>query len=88
MHDFTINDLLERRGIDLRHTRLVRHDMRGLAEWRLGTSFFDHFASYQRDDNRTPYNQAKIAIQFVPCPPSAPLGQFDVIAYWRISGSS
>jgi len=85
MHDFTINDLLERRGIDLRHTRLVRHDMRGLAEWRLGVSFFDHFASYQRDDNRTPYNQAKIAIQFVPHSLSGALfvGAHDILDEWQ-----
>jgi hypothetical protein len=88
MHDFTINDLLEHRGIDLRHTRLVRHDMRGLAEWRLGVSFFDHFASYQRDDNRTPYNKAKIAIQFVPHSLSGALfvGAHDILDEWRASG--
>ena len=35
------------------------------------------------------HNSAVFAISKVmECPTSAPLGQFDVIAYWRISGSS
>jgi hypothetical protein len=66
MDEFTINELLQRRGLDLDAMRLVRHDQRALAEWRRGIAFFDHFVSYQRDDNRTPYNGAKIAVQFVP----------------------
>lgn len=66
MTDFTINELLERRGIDQSGTRLVRHDLRALAEWRQGPAFFDHFVSYQRDDSRTPYNNADVAVQFVP----------------------
>ena len=87
MHDFTINDLLEHRGIGLRHTRLVRHDTRGLAEWRLGAAFFDHYASYQRQDNRTPYNKAKIAIQFVPHSLSGTLfvGAHDILDEWQAS---
>lgn len=65
MTDFTIDDLLARRGIPTRGTRLVRHDRRVLIEWRKGPALLDHFVSYQRDDNRTPYNQATIAVQFV-----------------------
>lgn len=30
MTDFTINDLLERRGVDLNYSRVVRHDWRAL----------------------------------------------------------
>jgi hypothetical protein len=55
MDEFTINELLQRRGLDLDAMRLVRHDQRALAEWRRGIAFFDHFVSYQKDDNRTPY---------------------------------
>jgi hypothetical protein len=55
MGEFAINELLQRRGLDLDAMRLVRHDQRALAEWRRGIAFFDHFVSYQKDDNRTPY---------------------------------
>jgi len=40
--------------------RLVRHDQRALAEWRRGIAFFDHFVSYQKDDNRTPYGHYQV----------------------------
>ena len=66
MTDFTIDELLERRGVSGRHTRLVRHDKRGLIEWKRSVEHFDHWVSYQRNDNRSPYNHARTAIQFVP----------------------
>jgi hypothetical protein len=64
MDEFTINELLQRRGLDLHAIRLVRHDQRAFVEWRRGIAFFDHFVSYQRDDNRTPYNGASILCPF------------------------
>lgn len=66
MPDFMLNELLERRGIDLRTTRYVRHDYRALAAWRKGEAFFDNFVSFQRNDSLSPYNRAAIAVQFVP----------------------
>lgn len=64
--DFTFNDLLRKRGFDLSKVRFVRHDYRALAAWRMGPSQFNHFVSFQRNDGRSPYNQAEVAIQFVP----------------------
>lgn len=66
MHDFTINELLERRGLNLDGVRLVRHDTRALQAWRKGVEEFDEFVSFQRVDGQSPYNGASKAIQFVP----------------------
>ena len=82
--DLTIDDLLARRGVPLQHVRLVRHDRRALIEWRKGPALFDHFVSYQRDDNRTPYNQAAIAVQFLAVGATSALfvGAHRIVGHW------
>ncbi|WP_108859195.1 GIY-YIG nuclease family protein [Ruegeria sp. Alg231-54] len=73
LYDFTLNELLSKRGFDLAHARYVRHDHRALAAWRRGSANFDHFVSYQRDDSISPYNGAELAVQFVPQGPTGAL---------------
>ncbi|MDO6480568.1 GIY-YIG nuclease family protein [Shimia thalassica] len=66
MADFSFNDLLERRDVDLGSSRLVRHDWRALEAWRYSRPRFEHFVSFQKFGNSSPYRGAKIAFQFLP----------------------
>ncbi|PHO05311.1 hypothetical protein CSC82_03785 [Rhodobacteraceae bacterium 4F10] len=84
MFDFCLNELLEKRGVELGSTRLVRHDTRALIAWRQGVRPFDHFVSFQRNDNKSPYNQAKIAVQFVPSGSTQAVfvGAHEILDFW------
>lgn len=65
---FFFHEFLSKLDLDLRRTRLVRHDRRGLEMWRRGgLQAFGCFASFQRPDP-SPYAGAQIACQFVPGP--------------------
>ena len=60
------NEIVERRDVPLRHSRLLRHDGdEGASEWRRGRVAFGHFASYQ-SSNRSPYNNCRYAFHFIP----------------------
>ncbi|MBL4766173.1 MAG: hypothetical protein JKY94_00360 [Rhodobacteraceae bacterium] len=65
---FYFDEFLERQGLDLMFTRLLRHDARGLMAWqRGGAQTFGCFASFQRYDP-SPYQGAQLACQFIPGP--------------------
>lgn len=65
---FFLNDFLASIDIDTNVTRLLRHDIRGLAAWkRGGKDAFGCFASFQRRD-KSPYSGAEMACHFVPGP--------------------
>lgn len=65
---FYFHEILQRLGLDPRHIRLLRHDYRGLAEWRRGgLRTFGCFASFQRRDS-SPYSGVQIACHFLPGP--------------------
>ena len=66
MTDFTFNELLDRRDVDLHTSRIIRHDWHGLESWRHSRVRFEHFVSYQRTGSNTPYRGAEIVFQFVP----------------------
>lgn len=85
MTDFTFNEILERRGVNLNTCRIVRHDTRALQRWRHSRTSLESFVSYQRTGNRTPYRGAEIAFQFVPIGRSYALfvGAYRILDEWR-----
>lgn len=66
MLDFTFNDILERRGVDAKTCRVVRHDWRAHKAWRHSRARFEHFVSYQKHSKSTPYKNTNLVFQFVP----------------------
>ena len=65
---FYFHEFLTRLGLELKQTRLLRHDNRGLAAWRRGGfQKFGCFASFQRRAP-SPYADAQFACHFVPGP--------------------
>lgn len=65
---FYFHEFLIKLELDVVHTRLLRHDNRGLMAWRTGGSQkFGCFASFQRR-NPSPYAEAQLACHFVPGP--------------------
>lgn len=85
MSDFTFNEILERRGIDLNTCRIVRHDTRALQAWRHSRACLENFFSYQRTGNRTPYRGALIVFQLVPVGSSGALfvGAYRILDEWQ-----
>jgi len=68
---FDFRDFLNRLGIELRHTKLLRHNEVGSMHWERGTDAFGSFASFQRRD-RTPYGQeCRVACHFISGPQTA-----------------
>jgi hypothetical protein len=66
MSDFTFNQILDRRGVNLDSCRIVRHDTRGLQAWRHSRGRLESFFGFQRTGGRTPYRGASVIFQFVP----------------------
>jgi len=65
---FYFHEFLTRLGLDLKQTRLLRHDNRGLVAFRQGGfQKFGCFASFQRR-TPSPYTDAQFACHFVPGP--------------------
>jgi len=65
---FYFDKFLTRFDLDLKQTRLLRHDGRGHAAWRrVGLQKFGCFASFQRQ-NPSPYSKARLACHFIPGP--------------------
>lgn len=65
---FYFHEFLTRLDLDLKQTRLLRHDNRGLVAWRRGGfQKFGCFASFQRR-TPSPYAEAQLACHFVPGP--------------------
>ena len=67
-------EVVKRRGVDLRQSRLFRHNEEGARQWHRGRDCFGHFASYQ---GGTPYNSCRYAFQ---CIPERPLDDGDQAA--------
>ncbi len=74
MSDFSFNDLIDRRAVDIHTSRIVRHDWRALQAWRHSRARFDHFVSLQKTGSNTPYRGAQLIFQFVPM--GSTLGMF------------
>ncbi|MDO6477984.1 GIY-YIG nuclease family protein [Shimia thalassica] len=85
MSDFSFNEILERREVDLKTCRIVRHDTRALREWRHSRACLESFFSYQRTGNRTPYRGATVVFQFVPVGSSYALfvGAYRILGEWQ-----
>ena len=65
---FYFQDFLTRFELDVKETRLLRHDHRGLVAWRRGGfQKFGCFASFQRR-KQSPYSGTQLACHFVPGP--------------------
>ncbi len=58
-------EIIERRGVSPKQSRLLRHNQNGAKEWRKGNEAFGHFASYQ-SASRDPYNKCDYAFHFIP----------------------
>ncbi|MYA60910.1 MAG: GIY-YIG nuclease family protein [Chloroflexi bacterium] len=56
-------EVLTKRGVDPRQSRLLRHNATGAEQWRRGRDCFGHFASYQ---GKAPYKDCRFAFQFIP----------------------
>ena len=84
MSDFTFNEILTRRGVDLSKCRIVRHSTDALREWRHSRECLEHYLGYQRI-NRSPYHGADIAFQFVPVGSTWALfvGAYRILDMWR-----
>lgn len=84
MSDFTFNEILERRGVNLKTCRIVRHDTNALKAWRHSRGCLESFIGYQRLGNRTPYRGASIVFQFVPIGSTYALfvGAYRVLEEW------
>ncbi|WP_367715762.1 GIY-YIG nuclease family protein [Nitratireductor sp. GISD-1A_MAKvit] len=84
MNDFTLNELLERRGANLDECRVVRHDMRALKAWLHSRAQLEHFIGYQKIGNRTPYRGASKVFQFVPQSGASALfvGAYRILDEW------
>ena len=68
---FYFEEFLEKLGLDVKHTRLIRHDQRGLSAWQsCAEQKFEKlgcFASFQ-NKKRSPYLGANLACHFIPGP--------------------
>ena len=85
MSDFTFNEIIVRRGLDLDTCKLVRHDLRAMKAWRRSRSAFENFMSYQKTGNRTPYRRAANIMQFLPIGSSHAMfvGAYRVLDVWE-----
>lgn len=84
MSDFTFNQILDRRGVNLDSCRIVRHDTRGLQAWRHSRGRLESFFAFQRTGGRTPYRGASMIFQFVPVGRSGALfvGAYRILDEW------
>ena len=65
---FQFNQVLESLGVDPKKTKLLRHDIRGVAAWRRGRDIFGCFASFQRKAINPYSNDSEQACHFLPGP--------------------
>jgi hypothetical protein len=79
-------EILERRGVDLRTTRLVRHDKKALAEHRKSPALLAHFVAAQAAD-KDPYKNARQVFQFLPETADGPLSGALLVAAHSIGES-
>ena len=92
---FEFNDFLARLELDPKRTRLLRHDLNGVAAWRRGgRQAFGCFASFQRKGTNSPYGSTlDTACHFLPGPTLADgqatalfIGSTRVIDRWDWDG--
>lgn len=90
MFDFTFNEILKRRGLDLESCRIVRHDTHALKTWRHSRAALENLFSYQKIGNRTPYHRAEVALQFVPIGSTYALfvGAYRILEEWNFPARS
>lgn len=63
---FRIMDLVEKHGLDAKKTRLLRHDTRAVKCYASSLNDFMYYSSFQVDGAKSPYNNAKFALHFLP----------------------
>jgi len=71
------SEIIEKRGVDPKGARLVRHNSEILAEYMAGNRYFLHAITYQ-DAGLDPYARAATTFHFIPGPKS-PDGQFTAL---------
>ncbi len=86
-------EIIKRRGVSLKRSRLVRHDKRGAEEWGRSKEAFGHFASYQ-STSPGPYNKCRYAFHFIPDRPldaethtALFVGATEVLGEWKCDGN-
>ena len=89
----SFEEIIKRRKVLVKQSRLLRHNPRGAEEWRRGKDAFGHFVSYQSADPG-PYNKCQYAFHFIPDLPlddkthtAMFVGATEVREEWEYDGS-